>query len=154
MIMLESFKTHQLHIAAGAFGEVPSGQPSRPLQFQSEPDVIDYSPPRHQSEILKHYGAIAPRAHNRFSVDTYAPAGGLDQAPAMDSSRLLFPQPLGPTIVTKVPRAMSRFTLETAMSAPAALGFSLTTVRLTTCMCGSGSKTVRTCIENRCPHKS
>ena len=80
MIMLESFKTHQLHIAAGALGEVPSGQPSRPLQFQSEPDVIDYSPPGHQSEILKHYGAIAPRSRNRFSVDAYAPAGRLDQA--------------------------------------------------------------------------
>ena len=78
--MLESFKTHQLHIAAGALGEVPSGQPSRPLQFQSEPDVIDYSPPGHQSEILKHYGAIAPRSRNRFSVDAYAPAGRLDQA--------------------------------------------------------------------------
>src|SRR5439155_20674532 len=80
MIMLESFKTHQLHVAAGALGEVPAGQPRRPLQFQSEPDVIDYSPPGHQSEILKHYGAIAPRAHNRFSVDTDAPAGWLDQA--------------------------------------------------------------------------
>src|SRR5438045_2905296 len=102
MIMLESFKTHQLHVAEGALGEVPSGQPSRPLQFQSEPDVIDYSPPGHQSEILKHYGAIAPRSRNRFSVDAYAPAGRLAR-PAMDSSRLLFPQPLGPTIVTKVP---------------------------------------------------
>src|SRR5947199_9875626 len=124
MIMLESFKAHQLHAAEGALGEVPSGQPSRPLQFQSEPDAIDYSPPGHQSEILKHYGAIAPRAHNRFSVDTYAPAGGLDQAgdgqqqTAFSAATRTHDRDEGSA------RATSRFTLETAMSAPAALGLS------------------------------
>src|SRR2546422_10730764 len=77
MVMLESLETYQLDIAPGPHCEVLSAPA---MQFQSETDVIKYSPPRHQREILKHNGAIAPGTRNRLSVDPYVSAGRLHQA--------------------------------------------------------------------------
>src|SRR5437879_1361417 len=76
MIMLESLETDQLDIARGTRCEILS-VPA--LQFQSETDVVNDCPPRHQRKILKYYCAIAARTRNGLTIDTYASTGRLHQ---------------------------------------------------------------------------
>src|SRR5437879_4018529 len=92
MVVFESLEAHQLDIAAGSRSQVLS---TPALQFQSEAHVIKDSPPRHQSKILKHYGAVAPRTRYRLSVDEHTSARRLHQT-GNGQQQTAFPAAAGP----------------------------------------------------------
>src|SRR5262245_43762313 len=86
MVMLESLEAHQLDIAPSTHGEVLAA-PS--MEFESETDVIEHRPPRHQRKILKHHRAIASGPGNRLSTIPDAAAGRLHQAGAAQQQTAL-----------------------------------------------------------------
>ena len=75
-------------------------------QFQPEGDVAEHGRPGHQREILEHEGALRTRpAHRRPLTSTSPDVAG--SRPAMILSKVVLPQPDGPSSEVSWPRGKS-----------------------------------------------
>ena len=84
------------------------------FELEPELDVAQHRAPRQQREILKDERAIRARASSTgVPLRRIVPDVGRCNA-AISISRLLFPQPLGPTTVTSSPRSTARSIAESA----------------------------------------